>query len=869
MAATTSTTTIVVVLVLIHVIITNSATINSGSISPNFTASHYLFIENSGDFLRSINRNYTAAIANSQPTSPSFYLLIYHTASHAVVWAANRNTPISSSGQLSLSSTGLTINDDNGKPVWSTGPIGSMITALQLLDSGNLVLVDQFNKTVWQSFDFPTDTIVPGQKFPVGKFLTASVSPEDFFAGEYTFTLTSADGLLQWQRLTYYKLSMDPKSIKDSDRPVSYLMVNGSGCNLFSNPGSEIAINVMMTSAVSDYRILKISIFGSLVVMRYTNNNWVTDFTTPADSCRAPLRCGKLGLCSAGGCSCPPGFRNDPNMNSGCSFSDDSLKLPESCGPQLGGFVYVPLGAGLSYFSVDFTNPVRNNVGLSSCEAICSSNCSCLALFYGNRSGSCYLIENHLGSFISSNNNNNNGDDVKLGFIKAISLTNQDNSSVSDFPVIGLVLLPASGVVLILILAIWMSRRTRNCKMKPSSKKLVDHPDPYSDDLEMFFIAGLPVRFSYEDLVWATGDFSTPVGSGGFGTVYKGVLRDKTAVAVKKITAFGSQGHKEFGTEIAVIGNIHHVNLVRLKGFCTHGRDRFLVYEYMNRGSLDRTLFGPGPPLEWQERFEIAVGTARGLAYLHSGCEHKIIHCDVKPENILLSNDMQVKISDFGLSKLLSPEQSGLFTTMRGTRGYLAPEWLTNEAISDKTDVYSYGMVLLELIQGRKNCGHAQTHGSENPNTGPQGQSSGSSGSENRYHARSFYFPLQALEMHEQGRYLDLVDPRLAGRVTKDEAEKLVKVALCCVQEEPSLRPTMANVVAMLEGTLPVGTPRLESLNFLRFYGRRFNEPSTAVTGEEVELPSGFMVSTAEKSGTGASGYLFSYMSSTQVSGPR
>ncbi|XP_023732335.1 G-type lectin S-receptor-like serine/threonine-protein kinase At5g35370 [Lactuca sativa] len=860
-----------------------SATTYTGSISSssNFTASNFHYVDQNGDFLRSVNRTYTAAMFNSQPKSPSFYLLIYHSDSRNVVWVANRNKPISNSGQLLLSFTGITIYDDSGIPVWSTPTFNSTVASLQLLDSGNLLLIDRFNKTLWQSFDYPTDTIVSGQRFPVGGSLIASNDDADFSEGGYTFTVTTGDGLLRWQNLTYYRLLMDSKSVINSNQPISYLMVNGSGFYLFGGQGSEVVVQVLITTAAvnSDYRILKLTNAGYLNVMRYTNRNWVTDFTTPEESCRAPFSCGKLGLCSPGGCSCPPGFRGDRNANPGCSPSDNSLLLPESCGGNgtrlrsnsSEKYVYIPLGDGMKYYPIDFTNPTRKGVNLSTCENLCSSNCSCLAIFHGNPSGSCYLLQNHLGSFLSSSAN---GNDDTLGFIKAISLSQNHNSnSSSDFPVVALILLPGSGVLLISIFAIWMRIRSRNNATNSHSKKLNDNFG--SEDLELFSIAGLPIRFDHEDLVEATKDFSTQIGSGGFGTVYKGVLRDKTVVAVKKITSLGAQGKKEFGTEIAIIGNIHHVNLVKLKGFCAHGRERFLVYEYMSRGSLDRTIFGTGPPLEWQERFEIAVGTARGLAYLHNGCEHKIIHCDVKPENILLSDGMQVKISDFGLSKLLSPEQSGLFTTMRGTRGYLAPEWLTNAAISDKTDVYSYGMVLLELIQGRKNCVQAPSHSSRNPTSSTDGQSSRSSGSRNhsqaqgRARARAFYFPLHALEMHEEGRYLDLVDPRLAGRVTRAEAEKLVKVALCCLHEDPSVRLTMANVVGMLEGVLPVGEPRLDSLNFLRFYGQRFTEPSMAGTGEEVEVGGGFMVTTNYSSSPSMSLNSFSYMSSQQVSGPR
>ncbi|KAG7989419.1 hypothetical protein I3843_03G236700 [Carya illinoinensis] len=284
----------------------------------------------------------------------------------------------------------------------------------------------------------------------------------------------------------------------------------------------------------------------------------------------------------------------------------------------------------------------------------------------------------------------------------------------------------------------------------------------------------------------------------------------------------------------------------------------------MNRGSLDRPLFGNGPVLEWQERVEIALGTARGLAYLHSGCENRIIHCDVKPENILLHDNLHVKISDFGLSKLLNPEQSGLFTTMRGTRGYLAPEWLTNSPISDKSDVYSYGMVLLEIVRGRKNSSfQTLSHSRENSSSGGNGLSSSSSGSG----SRPIYFPLLALEMHEKRRYAELADQRLEGRVTSEEVEKLVRIALCCLHEEPARRPAMSNVVSMLEGGSPLVEPRVESLNFLRFYGRRFTEISRLEgSSEQNQNEFGLINPTSNTSGSYNS---LSYISSDQISGPR
>lgn len=378
----------------------------------------------------------------------------------------------------------------------------------------------------------------------------------------------------------------------------------------------------------------------------------------------------------------------------------------------------------------------------------------------------------------------------------------------------------------------------------------------------MASISGLPVLYGYEEIVAATDNFKTQIGSGGFGTVYKGTLPDKTTIAVKKMRSLGVQGKRDFCAEIAVIGNIHHVNLVRLRGFCLEKNQRLLILEYMNRGSLDEALFGDAqlPVLEWKERFEIALGTARALAYLHTGCDPKIIHCDVKPENILLNyhNYLGVKISDFGLSKLLTPEQSGLFTTLRGTRGYLAPEWLTSSAISDKIDVYSYGMVLLEIVRGRKNCSLQDSRDDKNDNDDER--------------ERVVYFPLHALEMHKKGRYLELVDPSLEGRVRREEVEMLVRIGLCCVHEDPSLRPTMANVVGMLEGGIPLANPFVKSLNFLYLYARRFTEASTVeniLTPQDQSALRRALASTSTKHGHHRTGNDFSYISSQQVSGPR
>ncbi|KAG2302434.1 hypothetical protein Bca52824_031085 [Brassica carinata] len=689
-------------------------------------------------------------------------------------------------------------------------------------------------------FGFPTDTIVLGQRLLIGMSLSGSVSRDNLSTGDYRFVVVQTGGFFKWRGQNYWKLRMHTQANVDSNFPVEFLTVTASGLALMGRNGTTAVIRVPLPPS-TDFRLAKMDPSGKLIVTRFSGKNMVTEFTGPMDSCQVPLVCGKLRVCHLDNdsenksCSCVDAMRLDAGKNT-CVPVSQSLSLPVSCGGS--NVTYLELGRGLSYFSTRFTDPVEHGIELSTCHDLCSKNCSCLGVFYENTSRSCYLVKDSFGS-----------------------LSNW-------FPLIALVLLPCSGFFLVVALGfLWWRRcavmRYSSIREKQATTRLGSFG---SGDLGSFHIPGLPKKFEFEELEQATENFKMQIGSGGFGAVYKGILQDETLIAVKKITNHGLHGRQEFCTEIAVIGNIRHANLVKLRGFCARGRQLLLVYEYMNHGSLEKTLFGGnGPVLEWQERFDIALGTARGLAYLHSGCEQKIIHCDVKPENILLHDHFQPKISDFGLSKLLNQEESSLFTTMRGTRGYLAPEWITNTAISEKADVYSYGMVLLELVSGRKNCSFRSR--SNSAAAAEEKHQNNNSSTTTTTSSGLVYFPLYALDMHEQGSYMELADPRLEGRVTSQEVAKLVRIALCCVHEEPALRPTMAAVVGMFEGSIPVGNPRMESLNFLRFYGLRFAE-SSMVEGQAGESDNmGFH--RRESSNSGGSRQSASYVASQEVSGPR
>ncbi|KAG6721641.1 hypothetical protein I3842_03G121900 [Carya illinoinensis] len=303
-----------------------------------------------------------------------------------------------------------------------------------------------------------------------------------------------------------------------------------------------------------------------------------------------------------------------------------------------------------------------------------------------------------------------------------------------------------------------------------------------------------PRSFTYLELEKATDGFREEVGRGSFGTVYKGaILNGLKIVAVKKLERVLAEGEREFQTEMKVIGRMHQRNLVRLLGYCHDGPHRLLVYEYMSNGSLADILFPPKKQTCWEERTGIARDIARGILYLHEECERQIIHCDIKPQNILVDDYGSAKICDFGLAKLLKPDQTRIFTGIRGTKGYVAPEWHRKLPITVKADVYSYGIVLLEIISRRKSVDWSL----------PEDIAVLEDWA---YHCFEASDLDKLVGPDDEASDLDkLVGPD--DEVDKKQLERMVKLGLWCIQDEPSLRPSMKKVLLMLEGTVDIPTP--------------------------------------------------------------
>nr|XP_023889530.1 G-type lectin S-receptor-like serine/threonine-protein kinase At2g19130 [Quercus suber]POE64651.1 g-type lectin s-receptor-like serine/threonine-protein kinase [Quercus suber] len=700
-----------------------------------------------------------------------------------IVWVANRETPVSdrSSSVFKILDGNLVLFNESQIPIWSTNLSSTSSGPLEavLKDDGNFVLrdgSDSSSKLLWQSFDNPTHTWLPGGKIAYNNktkqnmHLISWKNSENPAPGLFALELqqNTSSYIILWNKSVPYWNSgpWDGKIFSWVPEMRANYIYNFS---YVSNENESYFTYSLYDPTIISRFVMDIS--GQIQQLSWleSTKQWNLFWSQPRTQCEVYAFCGPFGICNQQSlpfCSCLKGFQ--VTSSNSWNLSDFSAGCARKTSLQCGNKSLANGKRDKFWEMPNMKLPDHSQtvaVGSSSeCESTCLNNCSCTAYAYGDH---CSIWIGDLLNLQQLTSADTNGGTLYLKLAASELPSSRNNKAI----IIGVVLGSVPGIaILVGLIAFVIFRRRRGAI---GTAKAVE---------------GSLVAFGYRDLQNVTKNFSEKLGGGGFGSVFKGILPDSTVIAVKKLESI-SQGEKQFRTEVSTIGTIQHVNLVRLRGFCSEGTKKLLVYDYMPNGSLDSHLFHEknSGVLDWKTRYQIALGTARGLVYLHEKCRDCIIHCDIKPENILLDAELCPKVADFGLAKLVGREFSRVLTTMRGTRGYLAPEWISGVAITAKADVYSYGMMLFEFVSGRRN-------------------------SEPSADGKIRFFPTWAASLITQGGdVLSLLDPRLEGNADVEEVTRICRLACWCIQDDESHRPPMGQVVQILEGVLgvnPAPVPR-------------------------------------------------------------
>nr|CAE04682.2 OSJNBb0018A10.11 [Oryza sativa Japonica Group] len=528
---------------------------------------------------------------------------LFPVAVNEVIWCANRGSPLGEDATLELTGDGdLVLREKaNGRLVWSSGTSGRSVQGMEITENGNLVLFDQRNGTVWQSFDHPTDALVPGQSLLQGMILKANTSPTNWTESKIYITILQ-DGVYGYVESTppqlYYNYVVSTNKSKRVPTTVTFT----NGC---------------------------FSIF--------------VQSTQPGNP-------------------------------------DGRIALPEAKSIQ-----YIR--------GILLENNTTSNCYL---QLYCLPQSATYSLFF------CPYTKQKLQT-------------------KTILVS---------------ILAAIGALILVVVVAIYVQKRRKYRER--------------DEELDFDIMPGMPTRFSFQKLRKSTEDFSKKLGEGGFGSVYEGKISEEK-VAVKRLES-ARQGKKEFLAEVETIGSIEHINLVRLIGVCVEKSNRLLVYEYMSRGSLDRWIYyhHNNAPLDWSTRCRIILDIAKGLCYLHEECRRKIAHLDIKPQNILLDDNFNAKLADFGLSKLIDRDQS------------------------------KFGVVLMEIISGRKNIDISQPE-------------------------EAVQLINLLREKAQNSQLIDMIDKHSNDMVShQEEVIQMMKLAMWCLQNDSDRRPSMSMVVKVLEGAMRV-----------------------------------------------------------------
>ncbi|MED6133820.1 hypothetical protein PIB30_031832 [Stylosanthes scabra] len=713
-----------------------------------------------------------------------------------VVWTANRDQPVNGKrSTISLSHSGnLALLDAGQFQTWSSNTESFFPSQLLLRDDGNLVLEDSEGVILWQSFHFPTDTLLPGQFLTRSTQLVSSRTESNRSSGFYKLSFDD-DNVLS--------LLYDGPDVSSSYWPPPWESRWQAG--RFTYNSSRIAVlDSLGCFTSSDKYTVRTSDYGVVLPRRLTldhdgnlrvysqdlsSQRWYVSWQAILDGCSIHGVCGANSVCSfdhrkGRKCSCVPGYKvkNQSDWSYGC----ESMFAVATCNNESDKeFSFLEMKHAEFY---GYDKNYTPNSTFTGCKTLCLNDCECKGFQYSydeaNRYFTCYTktqllngensprvagIVTYLKVLKTKSFPAMYGEFVIKNSVCSVEIPREYlKKHVSRFLNFFLWFAAAIGVLeIICIFIVYI---------------LIKSHHGSSIDQHGYQLATVGFRkFSYSELKKATKGFSQEIGRGAGGTVYKALLSDQRIAAVKKLN-YAKQGESEFLTEVGIIGRLNHMNLIEMWGYCAEGKHRLLVYEFMENGSLADNL--SSNTLDWSKRYNIALGTARGLAYLHEECLEWILHCDIKPQNILLDSNYQPKVADFGLSKLLNRDDlnnSPNFSMIRGTRGYMAPEWVFNLAITSKVDVYSYGIVLLEMITGKNPAADVQaTNGEE------------------AYNGRLVTWVRQ--KKRESATWVEqIMDSAIGSNYDKNKMEILARVALDCIEEDKDGRPTMRQVVEMLQ----------------------------------------------------------------------
>ncbi|MQM12470.1 hypothetical protein Taro_045394 [Colocasia esculenta] len=716
-----------------------------------------------------------------------------------IVWTAFRDEPPVTGGALSLLGGRLQLTatgTDGIKYISDNGVSGSYAS---MLDTGDFVIYDGSDQIVWSTAASPTDTILARQTMRPGYQLISSSSAFNRSTGMFRLKMQQ-DG-----NLVLYPIDGDDTAIfaywssRTSGAQGLSLKLDSQGA-LFLSADSGTYPRKNLTYAMRrapDAEVLYRATVEEDGVFRLYGHAFYLNGSSPTTSilwqapdspCTVKGICGLNSYCSLSAdgqpqCLCPHGFRfNNPQQwRLGCkrNFSVGSCEDGAVRGAPTASMTLLN-----AVWQTEDAYSTPSSSSAQDCETECLADCLCgAALFQGGRclkqalpfrfaqsdTGAQAFVK--VGNFQIIDRDKNTTAAAGTDKINGTAMVNPAGAKKTLISLAALLMISGACAVCSVFLASFLTALVYKRKFgRYICKASLDGEAPLTS-------------FSYVQLMTATGGFKEVVGKGAFGTVFKGTLaspRGQKIVAVKRLDRMAEEGEREFQREVRAIGRIHHRNLARLLGFCNEGAHRMLVYDYMSKGSLADVLFKAEVRPGWEERVRIALDVASGLRYLHDECEARIIHCDIKPQNILMDGDGTAKISDFGLAKLMLAEQTRTITQVRGTRGYLAPEWHKNAPITTKTDVYSFGVVLLEIVCCRRSLELEAAAAEE-----------------------------MVLTEWAYGCLLSRELPRLVdGEVVElGELERMVKTGLWCVQSDPTSRPTMRNVVLMLEGNINIALP--------------------------------------------------------------